>query len=78
MAKEQAIPAISRPVTIPMTMTFRETPQSFVALEKKFSTGSTGYYATGKLIDALTGDRYQVGCLITLIGSKPTSKSGKK
>lgn len=37
---------------------------------KEFKTGSTGYYANGKLIDPKTGNRFQVGCNIILIGSK--------
>ena len=37
---------------------------------KEFKTGSTGYYANGKLIDPKSGARYQVGCNIILIGSK--------
>ncbi len=37
---------------------------------KEFKTGSTGYYANGKLIDPKTGARFQVGCNIILIGSK--------
>lgn len=37
---------------------------------KEFKTGSLGYYANGKVIDPKTGERYQVGCNIILIGSK--------
>lgn len=37
---------------------------------KEFKTGSTGYYANGKIIDPKTGNRFQVGCNIILIGSK--------
>ncbi len=37
---------------------------------KEFKTGSTGYYANGKIIDPKTGARFQVGCNIILIGSK--------
>ncbi|MBX9570863.1 MAG: hypothetical protein K2X77_18360 [Candidatus Obscuribacterales bacterium] len=37
---------------------------------KEFKTGSTGYYANGKIIDPKTGSRFQVGCNIILIGSK--------
>lgn len=41
-----------------------------LAPAKEFKTGSSGYYANGKLIDPKTGSRYQVGCNIILIGSK--------
>lgn len=37
---------------------------------KEFKTGSTGFYANGKIIDPKSGARYQVGCNIILIGSK--------
>ena len=37
---------------------------------KEFKTGSTGYYANGKIMDPKTGARFQVGCNIILIGSK--------
>jgi hypothetical protein len=37
---------------------------------KEFKTGSTGYYANGKIMDPKSGQRYQVGCNIILIGSK--------
>jgi len=38
---------------------------------KHFSSGSVGYYAGGKLTNPDSDERYQVGCNITLIGSKP-------
>lgn len=41
-----------------------------MAPAKDFKTGSTGYYANGKLMDPKTGEKYQVGCNIILIGSK--------
>lgn len=44
-----------------------------VAPFKEFKTGSTGYYANGKVINPETGDRFQVGCNIIKIGSKPAA-----
>ncbi len=41
-----------------------------MAPAKEFKTGSSGFYANGKVIDPQTGNRYQVGCNIILIGSK--------
>lgn len=41
-----------------------------VADAKVFSTGSTGFYATGKLRNPANGLPYQVGMNLTLIGSK--------
>jgi hypothetical protein len=40
------------------------------ASAKDFKTGSSGYYANGKITNPKTGERYQLGCSITLIGSK--------
>lgn len=37
---------------------------------KVFSTGSTGFHATGKLRNPANGLPYQVGMNLTLIGSK--------
>lgn len=37
---------------------------------REFKSGSTGYFAGGKL-QGEDGDRYQVSCSIVLIGSKP-------
>lgn len=41
-----------------------------MAPAKEFKTGSSGFYANGKIMDPSTGNRYQVGCNIILIGSK--------
>lgn len=41
-----------------------------MAPAKDFKTGSSGFYANGKVIDPQTGNRFQVGCNIILIGSK--------
>lgn len=42
-----------------------------VATSKIFSSGSCGFYANGKIANPNNGELYQVGCNITLIGSKP-------
>jgi len=44
---------------------------TFTAEAKVFSTGSTGFYANGKLVNPESGMKYQVSTPITLIGSKP-------
>ena len=42
------------------------------AVPKDFSTGSTGFYATGKVVNPENPEaRYQAGLSFTLIGSKP-------
>lgn len=41
-----------------------------VATAKRFSTGSIGFYASGKVANPKGGARYQVGGNIILIGSK--------
>lgn len=38
---------------------------------REFKTGSTGFYANGKIKNPNTGNGYQVGTNIILIGSKP-------
>jgi hypothetical protein len=40
------------------------------AEHREFKTGSTGYYANGKLKNPKNGSAYQVGTNIILIGSK--------
>jgi len=45
--------------------------QPVVALAKEFSTGSVGYYSSGKVENPEGNERYQVSVNITLIGSKP-------
>ena len=42
--------------------------------QKHFKTGSVGYYVGGKMTNPENGERYQVSCNITLIGSKPAVK----
>ncbi|MBN2737861.1 MAG: hypothetical protein JXR70_12825 [Spirochaetales bacterium] len=44
---------------------------TIIAAEKVFSTGSCGFYAGDKITNPESGERYQVGMNITLIGSKP-------
>jgi len=44
-----------------------------VVAQKHFSTGSVGYYCNGKMVNPESGERYQISCNITLIGSKPLS-----
>jgi len=46
--------------------------QEILAVEKTFSTGSTGYWAGGKV--TLEGKVYQVSASIVLVGSKPANK----
>lgn len=42
------------------------------ATEKTFSTGSVGFYASGKLTNPNNPEaRYQAGITFTLVGSKP-------
>ena len=45
------------------------------ALPKEFSSGSKGYYANGKVM--IDGRMCQVGCNITIIGSKPEVEVSK-
>jgi len=48
-------------------------PESIIAQEKEFSTGSVGFYSSGKTENPESHERYQVSVNITLIGSKPKS-----
>jgi hypothetical protein len=42
------------------------------ATPKEFSTGSVGFYASGKIVNPQNPEaRYQTGLTFTLIGSKP-------
>jgi hypothetical protein len=42
------------------------------ATQKDFSTGSVGFYATGKVINPENPEaKYQSGLTFTLVGSKP-------
>jgi hypothetical protein len=43
---------------------------TFTAGSKEFKTGSVGFYAGEKMTNPTSGERYQVGINITLIGSK--------
>ena len=44
-----------------------------ITYEKQFSSGSIGYYGSGKVENPESRERYQLGLNITLIGSKPSS-----
>ena len=44
---------------------------TFSAWSKNFSTGSVGYYASEKITNPDSGERYQASMSFTLIGSKP-------
>lgn len=48
-----------------------EISETLVAKKKHFSTGSVGYFCSGKLTNPESGERYQVSMTVTLIGSKP-------
>ena len=41
-----------------------------MATAKEFKTGSVGFYANDKLPNPKSGERYQIGINIILIGSK--------
>jgi len=43
-----------------------------IAQEKRFSSGSVGFYCNGKIENPGSHERYQAGLNITLIGSKPS------
>jgi hypothetical protein len=47
---------------------------SGIMSNKHFKTGSVGYFAGGKIANETSGERYQFGCNITLIGSKQNGK----
>lgn len=66
MATPLAFPGqSSAPTTITVTMEGNQ----LLADHRVFSSGSTGYHASGKVI--IGGARYQVSCSVVLIGSKP-------
>ena len=44
---------------------------TIIVHKKDFSTGSVGYYASEKITNPESGERYQCGLSFTLIGSKP-------
>lgn len=43
----------------------------FAAEEKTFSSGSVGFYANGKVVNPVSGKKYQLSMPLTLVGSKP-------
>ena len=50
--------------------------QNFILDPKTFSTGSRGYYGTGKMVAA--GKKYQIGIQVVEIGSKPSAAKEKE
>ncbi|MDR1389597.1 MAG: hypothetical protein LBJ31_06430 [Treponema sp.] len=44
---------------------------AMIAQPKDFSSGSVGFYASGKITNPESAERYQCGLSFTLIGSKP-------
>lgn len=48
-----------------------------IAPAKQFSSGSVGFYGNGKVTNPKSAARYQVGCNIILIGSKPADAKKK-
>lgn len=65
----------------PATLTFTLTDSQgrnwgvLVAEAKDFSTGSTGFFTTGKIINPASGAKYQAQVQAILAGSKPGSKA---
>lgn len=62
------------PELLTITITNKETEYELVkevVKQKHFSTGSVGYFFSGKMTNPDSGERYQISCNITLIGSKP-------
>ena len=57
---------VEKPKSVKATF---ETFGDVLATEKTFSTGSRGYYGSGKI--EIAGKRYQVSLNIVEIGSKP-------
>jgi hypothetical protein len=44
---------------------------TMIAQPKDFSSGSIGFYASDKITNPESAERYQCGLTFTLIGSKP-------
>ena len=47
--------------------------QTIFAMDRTFSSGSRGYYGSGKVFDPTSGKRYQTSVTLVEIGSKPTA-----
>ena len=47
--------------------------QTIFAMDRIFSSGSRGYYGSGKVYDPTSGKRYQTSVTLVEIGSKPTA-----
>lgn len=48
-----------------------------IAKPKHFTTGSVGFYMGGKIPNPENGERYQTGCNMILVGSKPPKEQLK-
>ena len=78
-AQQQTTPTVD--LDAPATLSLRVTDSqgrdwgTLVAEAKDFATGSTGFYASGKLVNPASGAKYQTGLNVILIGSKPGSKA---
>ena len=69
---------MTRPAILNITVDVNGTVQNIIATQKKFVTGSEGYYGFGKLIDPTSGEKYQVSMNFIRIGSKPVDDKKKK
>lgn len=58
--------------TTPQAITVTMEGNTLGAEYRTFSSGSQGYYATGKVY--IGGKKFQVSCSVVLVGSKPTVK----
>mgnify|MGYP001587548054 FL=1 len=47
--------------------------QTIFAMERTFSSGSRGFYGSGKVFDPTSGKRYQTSVTLVEIGSKPAA-----
>lgn len=75
MAKEQKELTVDTEAPPTLRLKFEDSNAvpwtELIAGNKVFSSGSKGFYATGKIINPKSGKTYQVSCSITLVGSKP-------
>lgn len=65
---------IKAPELLEILITDKATGKVFfneIVKHKDFKTGSKGYYVSGKATNPDSGSKYQIGCNIILIGSKP-------
>ena len=68
--KSRVLPAKPLTVTVDGLVVQNTDSHNLYATPKEFSTGSIGWYCTGKMEDKATGKKYQIGMNITEIGSK--------